>query len=45
MQFEGQIVLTLGSTRGGEVVATPTEVFLTFSLDDKTSAPEVFCSC
>ena len=45
MQFEEQIVLTLGSTRGGEVVATPTKVFLIFSLDDKTTAPEVFCSC
>ena len=45
MRFDGQIVLTLRSTSGGEVVTTPTKVFLIFSLDDKTSAPEVFCSC
>ena len=37
------------TTSGGKgaVVATPPppKVFLIFSLDDKTSAPEVFCSC
>ena len=32
--------LTLGRTKGGGGV-----VFITFFLDDKTSAPKVFCSC
>ena len=27
------------------MVASPDKVFQFFSLDDKTSAPEVFCSC
>jgi len=31
--------------RGWGVVATLHKVFLIFSLDDKTSALEVFCSC
>ena len=30
---------------GGGVVATPPEVFLSFFLEDKTSAPDVFTSC
>ena len=30
---------------GGGLVATLHKVFLIFSLDDKTSALEVFCSC
>ena len=46
-------MLTLGRTRrvGGGVVwrralvATPSEVFLSFSQDDKTTAREAFSSC
>ena len=37
-------VLTL-RRRGVGVVATPLKGFLIFFLDDKTSAPEDFCSC
>ena len=35
------LLLILGRTRGGVFP----KVFLIFFLDDKTSAPEVFCSC
>ena len=40
-------MLTLGRTRGrgGGVNATPNKVFLSFFLEDKTSATDVLSSC
>ena len=48
-----QINLTLGRTRGARVARGgggggchfPSEVFLSFLLDDKTSSPDVFNTC
>ena len=45
--FTRKVFLNPRTYRGGEggVDATPHKVFLSFFLEDKTSAPDVFSSC
>ena len=37
--------MVVGGGGGGRVDAIPAKVFLSFPLEDKTSAPDVFSSC
>ena len=43
--FTRKVFLNPRTYRGGVLDATPHKVFLSFFLEDKTSAPDVFSSC